>query len=208
MPDINTIIMFSSVSILLALAPGPDNIFVLTQSMLFGRKSGFIVTLGLATGLVFHTSIVAFGLSVIFRTSLFAFNMLKYIGAVYLLYLAWQTFRSEGRIKTGAVKDSIPPAHLYRRGIIMNVTNPKVSIFFMAFLTQFTKPSNGSITLQIFILGMIFMFFTLLVFGSISQVAGMIGSYISRSDKITNWLNRIAGTVFLGLALKLVFTER
>ena len=88
MPDLNTLIIFSSVSLLLALAPGPDNIFVLTQSMLFGRKSGFSVTLGLATGLIFHTTIVALGLSVIFKTSLIAFNLLKYLGAIYLLYLA------------------------------------------------------------------------------------------------------------------------
>ena len=90
----------------------------------------------------------------------------------------------------------------------MNVTNPKVSVFFLAFLTQFTKPSNGSVTLQIFILGLIFIAATLIVFGSISQVAGLIGRYISRSDKITTWLNGIAGTVYLALALKLVFTER
>jgi threonine/homoserine/homoserine lactone efflux protein len=174
--------------------------------MMFGRKSGLIVTLGLATGLIFHTTIVALGLSVVFKTSLIAFNLLKYLGAIYLLYLAWMTFRRGGQVKTGK-GESIPPALLYRRGIFMNVTNPKVSVFFLAFLTQFTKPSNGSVTLQIFILGLIFIAATLIVFGSISQVAGIIGGYISRSDKITARLNRIAGTVYLCLALKLAFTE-
>lgn len=207
MPDINTIIMFFSVSLLLALAPGPDNIFVLTQSMILGRKSGFIITLGLATGLVFHTTVVALGLSVVFRTSIIAFNILKYIGAAYLLYLAWRTFKSETHLKTGDTV-SIPLLHLYCRGIIMNVTNPKVSIFFMAFLTQFTKPSNGSITVQIFVLGLIFMLATILVFGIVSQVSGMIGGYLSRSDKILNWLKWTTAVVFIGLALKLVLTER
>lgn len=206
MPGIENILLFALASLLLALAPGPDNIFVLSQSMLFGRKAGFIVTLGLCTGLIFHTLAVALGLAVVFKTSLLAFNILKFMGAFYLLYLSWNAFRNTGG--PGRLPRENPASHLYRRGIIMNVTNPKVSIFFLAFLPQFTEPAGGPVALQIVFLGTIFMLSTLLIFGGISQAAGAAGAYLLRSEKGGIWLNRVSGLIFLGLAIKLLFTGR
>jgi threonine/homoserine/homoserine lactone efflux protein len=200
--------MYGSACLLLALAPGPDNIFVLTQSVIYGRKAGFLVTLGLCTGLVFHTLVVTLGISAIFQTSLIAFNVLKYIGVIYLLYLAYKAFRTTGNTMTNKQDKPLPSSHLYRRGIIMNITNPKVSIFFMAFLPQFTNISNGPISLQLILLGFIFMVSTLLVFGTISQVSGTIGQYIFKSDRVNKLLNRVTGTVFTALALKLAFTQK
>jgi Putative threonine efflux protein len=153
-PD--TLLLFLTASLLLCIAPGPDNIFVLTQSMLRGVGSGLLVTLGLCTGLLVHTSAVALGVAVIFQQSLLAFTILKLCGAAYLLYLAWGAFRA-GASGLGSVKAAaLDKAALYRRGIVMNITNPKVSIFFLAFLPQFTNPAQGHLTLQLLELGAIF----------------------------------------------------
>ena len=208
MPDNNSILMFFTASILLALAPGPDNIFVLSQSIIYGRRAGFKITMGLCTGLLVHTSIVAFGVAAIFQTSLLAFNILKYAGAAYLLYLSLQTFRSAGERVNISQERGNPQVNLYRRGIIMNVTNPKVSIFFMAFLPQFVTPQNGAITLQFMFLGLLFIAATVIIFGLISILAGSIGGMLARSSGFDRWLNIFAGTVLASLALKLAFTER
>lgn len=208
MPDLNSIIMFITASTLLAFAPGPDNIFVLSQSIAYGRKAGYKITMGLCTGLLVHTSVVAFGIAAIFQTSVMAFNVLKYAGVIYLLYLAFLTFKHTGdrvEIKSGENSRKI---NLYRRGIIMNVTNPKVSIFFMAFLPQFATPQNGTITPQIIFLGFLFIIVTLLVFGLISFLAGSIGKALAGSSRFDKWLNIFAGTVLASLAVKLALTEK
>ncbi len=206
-PD--TFLLFLTASLLLCLAPGPDNIFVLTQSMLRGTASGILVTLGLCTGLLVHTSAVALGVAVIFQESLLAFTILKLCGAAYLLYLAWGAFRA-GASGLGTVNHAAPldKIALYRRGIVMNITNPKVSIFFLAFLPQFANPASGYLKLQLMELGGIFIGCTLLVFGSISLLAGKLGRWFSQSPKAEVVMNRIAGGVFAALAVKLALTQR
>lgn len=206
--SIETLIAFFTASILLGIAPGPDNIFVLTQSALYGKGSGLIVTLGLCTGLIVHSTVVALGVAVIFQTSAFAFSALKFIGAGYLLYLAWQAFRAPADKLNGGSDGFINYRKLYRRGIIMNITNPKVSVFFLAFLPQFADPARGPVAFQLLALGGLFIVATILVFGSVAFLAGNLGQLLSRSDRIQRGLNKVAGTVFLGLALKLATTER
>lgn len=208
MLDFDTIILFITASTLLALAPGPDNIFVLTQSMIKGAKPGFFITLGLCSGLIFHTTAVALGVAAIFQTSLTAFNILKYIGAGYLLYLAFMAFKSSSKSKIQASKDNISLFKLYKRGIIMNITNPKVSIFFLAFLPQFTNPANGDITMQVFLLGAIFMLCALVVFSSVALLSGKLGVWFKQSKNAENILNKTSGTIFAALALKLALSER
>jgi threonine/homoserine/homoserine lactone efflux protein len=208
MIPIETLSVFFMASVLLALAPGPDNIFVLTQSALYGRASGLFVTLGLCTGLIVHTTAVAFGVAVIFKASALAFTFLKTFGACYLLYLAWLAFKARPAGLTSKQDTVLSSGRLYRRGIIMNVTNPKVSIFFLAFLPQFADPARGSLPFQLVILGGIFILATILVFGSIALLAGAIGLWFNRSGKAQLIMNRLAGTVFVALALKLALTER
>ena len=207
MLPIETLITFLSASILLGLAPGPDNIFLLTQSALRGKGSGLIIMLGLCTGLIVHTMAVALGVAIIFQTSGLAFSALKFVGAGYLLYLAWQAFRASAEKIQGEGIGNVSYWKLYRRGIIMNITNPKVSIFFLAFLPQFTDPSQGPIASQIILLGGIFILDTILVFGSIALLAGTLGRWLSRSNRTQNIMNKLAGTVLLGLAMKLAAAE-
>ena len=204
MLPVESVIAFVFASVLLALAPGPDNIFVLAQSALYGRKAGLFVTLGLSTGLVFHTTAVALGVAVIFQNSALAFNLLKIAGAVYLLYLAWGAFRAPAEdLAEGGVEPASNRA-LYTRGIIMNITNPKVSLFFLAFLPQFASAETGPLAPQIFQLGALFIVATLIVFGSIALLAGQLGSWLKSSPGVQLGLNRTAGVVFVGLALNLL----
>lgn len=208
MLDMNTLLMFTLASTLLALSPGPDNIFVLTQSMVKGAKAGVIITLGLCSGLIFHTSAVALGVAVIFQTSLIAFNILKIVGAGYLLYLAYMAFKDASKTTLHVDQKPLSLWAMYRRGVFMNVTNPKVSIFFLAFLPQFTNPQNGSLTLQIFTLGAVFMVCALVVFSLIAFLSSKIGAWFAQTKNGERILNRIAGTVFTALALKLALTQR
>ncbi len=201
-----TLGLFFVASVALGLAPGPDNLFVLTQSALHGRVAGLLVTLGLCTGLLVHTAAVALGVAAIFKTSPLAFTLLKAAGAAYLLYLAWMTLRAPPMPLDGSGPPALGARQLYARGIVMNVTNPKVTIFFLAFLPQFTDPARGSPTLQVLLLGAVFMLSTLLVFGSIAWAAGFIGERLRRSARAQLAMNRIAALVFAALALRLALS--
>jgi threonine/homoserine/homoserine lactone efflux protein len=204
----STAMTFFAAAVVLGLAPGPDNIFVLTQSALRGRAAGIIVTLGLCTGLVVHTLAVAAGLAAVFQASAIAFAALKMVGAGYLLYLAWQAFRASAQgMKIGEASE-LRAGRLYRRGIIMNVTNPKVSIFFLAFLPQFADPARGPIAMQIMVLGGLFILATILVFGGIALLAGVLGPRLAKSRKAERGMNVVAGMVFLALAVRLAVAER
>ena len=198
--------VFFIASVLLALAPGPDNIFVLTQSALHGKGAGLLVTIGLCTGLLVHTTAVSLGVAAVFKTSSLAFNLLKAVGAMYLLYLAWQSFRAGTAAIPKDEISSLSQLQLYVRGLIMNVTNPKVAIFFLAFLPQFADPARGSLTLQIFLLGALFLLAALIVFGSIAMGAGFLGEWLRKSRRVQVIMNWVAGTVFIVLALKLLST--
>ncbi len=208
MIDNTVLLAFFTTSLILALSPGPDNLFVMAQSARTGRIAGLFVTLGLATGLIGHTVAVAFGLAAIIRASTLAFTALKFSGAAYLLYLAWQAFRAEAATVKKEDVQAFSRGNLYRRGIVMNITNPKVSLFFLAFLPQFADPRRGSMMLQFFQLGGIFIMATIFVFGLISFIAGGVGEKFSSSPLAQKIVNRIASAVFVGLALKLALSER
>ena len=199
--------VFFSASILLALAPGPDNIFVLTQSAMRGRLAGGVITLGLCTGLIGHTLLVSSGVAVIFKASPLAFTSLKLAGGAYLLYLAFLAFRASAAKLSPSDNGGASLFQLYQRGIIMNMTNPKVSIFFLSFLPQFANPERGPVMLQIVTLGFVFMISTLLVFGMISLFAGFLGGRLQQSPKAQNIMNRIAAIVYMALAVKLISAE-
>lgn len=205
-PD--TILLFFTTCVLLALAPGPDNLFVLAQSAQYGRKAGITVTLGLCTGVLIHTAAVTFGVAALFHTSALAFATLKYIGAAYLLYLAWMSFRAGGNTGNGTTLQNISFRKLYLRGVIMNVTNPKVSIFFLAFLPQFVDSSHGPIVLQMLQLGALFIISTVWIFGGIALLAGTFGGWLARSNRAATILNWVAGSVFAGLAIRLVMVKK
>ena len=205
---IDVLLLFISASLALAVAPGPDNLFVLSQSALFGTRSGLLVTLGLCTGLLLHIAAATLGVAAILQTSPFAYNLLKALGAAYLVFLAVQAFKvGAAGLKVGPQSGSAARV-LYFRGIIMNATNPKVALFFLAFLPQFTDGTRGSVALQMLLLGSSFMLSTLLVFGAVACFAGFLGDRLKRSGALQKALNRVAGFIFLGLAVRLLMAER
>ena len=202
-----TLLTFLTTALLLAFVPGPDNLFVVTQAALRGRLAGLMVVLGLCTGLIVHTTAVALGVAALFQKSVLAFSFLKYAGAAYLAYLAWQAFRTKP-IRYSTIETNNVRMRFYLKGILMNLTNPKVSIFFLAFLPQFVDHQAGQISLQLFILGGLFIIVTLVTFGSMSFFAALAGSRIIQSVKAQKIMNKIASVIFLGLAVKLATTNR
>jgi threonine/homoserine/homoserine lactone efflux protein len=208
MIEIQTLIEFTSAAFILALIPGPDNIFVLMQSLTQGKKAGIFVVFGLCSGLVFHTLAVALGVAAIFKTSQLAFSVLKYVGCAYLLYLAYKSYKSSSQGISEEKAPALPLKNLYFRGVVMNITNPKVSIFFLAFLPQFCDPAKGSVFAQVTLLGIVFMITTLIVFGAVAFLSGAIGSRLLKSPKAQNYLNKLASLVFVGLAFRLAIAKR
>ncbi|MCU7815044.1 MAG: LysE family translocator [Candidatus Thiodiazotropha sp. (ex Lucinoma kastoroae)] len=202
-----TILTLFATSIVLALVPGPDNLFVLTQSALHGSKSGWYATLGFSTGLIFHTIAVSLGVAAIFQTSELVFNLLKLVGAAYLLYLAWRFLQASNSQVVFKQLQKLNPWLLYRRGIIMNVMNPKVSLFFLALLPQFTHPDAGPMVLQMMTFGLVFIVATLIVFGGLAELAGAISPWLIRSHSAQRIIHRVAAVVFVVLAIKLLFAE-
>ena len=219
MPTLQSLVAFFGVAVLLALSPGPDNLFVLMQSVQRGWRVGIAVVVGLCLGVVVHTAAVALGLAAVFAASAMAFTVLKWCGAAYLAYLAWGAWRapvSTDKSATsagGAGATSYQPSskellHMVRRGVVMNLTNPKVLIFFLAFLPQFADPKLGPVGPQIFVFGAVFILAAFLVFGAIAVFSGAFGNLLLRSPRAQHWLNKITAVVFLGLAVKLATTQR
>jgi threonine/homoserine/homoserine lactone efflux protein len=202
--SIETIIAFVTASVVLSLVPGPDNLFVMSHSALKGWRVGFYITLGLCTGLIGHTVLVAIGVSVIFQTSAIAFNGLKVIGACYLLYLAWLSVQNKELNLGGTDKNSTNRSY-YFTGVIMNLANPKVALFFLVFLPQFVNTSNDNVTIQIFLLGLLFILSALCVFTSIAYLASFLEDILKKSKTVNKNLNILAALVYFALAINLFF---
>jgi len=201
-----TIITFVAASVVLSLVPGPDNIFVMSHSALKGWRIGFYTTLGLCTGLIGHTVLIAIGVSVIFQTSAIAFNGLKIIGAFYLLYLAWLSVQNKELNLGGTDKDSTNRSY-YFTGVVMNLTNPKVALFFLVFLPQFVNSSNDNVSIQIFLLGLLFILSALCVFTSIAYLASFLEDILKKSKMVNKNLNILAALIYFALAINLFFVN-
>jgi len=208
MQPLATSLPFLGVALVLAVTPGPDNVFVLMQSAAHGRRAGLLVVLGLCTGLVAHTVAVSLGLAAVFAASAAAFTLLKLVGAAYLAYLAWQAFRAPAGLAAAEPAARGSAWALYGRGVVMNLTNPKVVMFFLAFLPQFVRPEVGPVAGQLAWYGVLFIIATLAAFSGIAYLAGSLGDRLRRSERTQRALNRISGVVFAGLALRLVTAAR
>ncbi|GAB7086802.1 LysE family translocator [Marinifilum fragile] len=190
--ELEMILSFLTASVVLSIMPGPDNIFVLTESVSSGQRTGLAISLGLSLGVLVHTSAAALGLSIIIQQSALVFSIIKYMGAAYLFYLAISALRSKGEgIQDESIKQEVPMGafKLVRKGFLMNVLNPKVSLFFIAFLPQFISKSGIAISVQMIVLGIIFMIQALIVFSLIAILSGRLNRYLNSQKfwKITQW---------------------
>ena len=208
MPSLDTCFAFFALVFVLGFTPGPDNIFVMVQSVTQGRTAGLVAMLGMCAGLAVHTLAVALGLAAVFAASATAFTVLKVVGAGYLAYLAWQAFRAPADALAMPVAQQPDLRRIFLRGWVMNLTNPKIVFFFLALLPQFVHADRGAIATQLCVLGAIFLGSTLLTFGAIAYFSATVSARLRGSPKAQLWLNRMAGTVFLGMAARLAIADR
>jgi threonine/homoserine/homoserine lactone efflux protein len=199
---IETLLSFAFATALLAISPGPDNIFVLSQSIVNGRKFGLATVFGLISGCLVHTTLLAFGVSAIIKESENLFTGIKIFGAIYLLYLSFKIYKSDAAIafsEDNTLKKTIK--QLFKEGFIMNVLNPKVSIFFLAFFPGFLFSTTLNTIFQFYVLGGVFMFVSLIIFSAIAILAGSISEKIKRNKKIGYYLKWTQIVVFILIAI-------
>ncbi len=209
------ILSFLATSVLLTLAPGPDIIFVVTKSMSRGARAGISVATGLCTGIFFHTSLAAFGVSLILRESALAFGALKIAGTLYLLWLAFQAFRHRNDVPAGNAETETGMQQksgnaetffrLYRTGVLMNVLNPKVALFFLALLPQFVPAGTENPQLHMLLLGGIFAAQGFVVFTIVSLFSGFVFASLLKKRGFVKALNLLTALVLVAIAAAILF---
>jgi len=194
---------------LLSISPGPDNIFVLIQSITNGVKYGIATVLGLISGCIVHTSLVAFGASAIIKSNENLYLTLKVFGAAYLVFLAYKVLKSDSTIsiENKEIEPKKSLNQLFRQGFIMNILNPKVSIFFLALFPGFLFSDSMSTVGQFFVLGFIFMGVSLVIFSAIARLAGAISTKLRQNASIGKVLKWLQITVFIGIAIFILFSD-
>ncbi len=205
--ELSTFAYFLTASILLTLAPGPDILYLLTKSLSEGAKSGITLAAGLVSGIIFHTFLVMVGVAAFIQNSPVAFTVLKLFGAAYLIFIAFKSFQAARAGKKISMQRSdakISFVKLYRRGVLMNVLNPKVLLFFLAFLPQFVNFSASSPSLQIILLGVTFAVQAFLIFSAIAIYAGRVRNLILRKKNLGQLFNYVEGIVLAIIALTLL----
>lgn len=197
---------FTIATFALAISPGPDNIFVFIQSIKNGKKFGIAVVGGLMTGCLVHTTLLAFGVSAIIKDNPDIFNLIKIFGAVYLLFLATSVYRSNDSISFETKKKTGKSlSALFRQGFIMNVLNPKVTIFFLAFFPGFLFSDSLSTIIQFYVLGVLFIIVSSFVFCGIALLSGSISNFLTTNKRTGLVLKWLQITVFVGIAIFLFF---
>lgn len=182
--DFTLLITFLGASVLLSFMPGPDNIYVLSESLSRGAKTGILISIGLVSGVLIHTALAATGLSILIYKSDIAFKVVSYIGGAYLIYLAYLASKEKPinlEIDNEFIKDK-SAVKLILKGFVMNVSNPKVSLFFIAFLPKFVDPKSGNIIFQMLILGLIFIVQALVIFSGIALLAGRFSKTLNNES--------------------------
>ena len=213
--DGSTFMYFLTAAILLTLAPGPDILYLLTKSLADGAKSGIILACGLVSGIVFHTTLVMLGVATLIKSSATALMLLKIFGAAYLLFLASGAFKSARaekqlgiRNEDLGIKKSLRITHyalrIYKRGVLMNVLNPKVLLFFLAFLPQFVNLNSDGASLTILFLGVTFAAQALIIFSIVALTAGRVRNLLLRKKNIGRVMNFVEAAVLTLIAAGLI----
>jgi threonine/homoserine/homoserine lactone efflux protein len=206
--EVIAVLSFLGTAIFLTLMPGPDILFVIAQSISQNKKAGIITALGLCSGLVIHISAATLGISAVIYQSALAFAIVKYAGAAYLLFLAWQSFRERESDFAIGKQNYLNYKSLYKKGILMNILNPKVSLFFLALLPQFVDKTMGHVSIQMLILGIIFMVQALIIFITVSVFSDKIRYLLLRKTFIAKRMNIIKGSLLGFIGLQIAFSEK
>lgn len=201
-------LLFTIASLVLIITPGQDMILVMSRSVAQGAAAGVATAAGVSVGLVGHTVLATLGLGAILRTSEWLFIALKLIGAAYLIYLGIGLLRTRGAelVVQGGQTRSL--GRLFLDGALSNVSNPKIAVFYFAFLPQFVLPGAQHPTLSVFALGLLFAALTFVVKGPVGFFAGLLSGWLRARPGVLTWLYRSSGAVLLGLGVKLAFERR
>ncbi len=206
MIDPQTLILFSVASAALVLTPGPDMLLIVARSATQGRLAGYMTSLGVAAGSFCHATALALGLSQLFLAVPYAYDLVRYAGAAYLAWLAWQAFTSNDSLSAGGVAPSKRSLWvIFRQGMLSNVLNPKVALFYLALFPQFIMPEHGGVAMQVMVLAVLLNVIGLVLNAVIVFLAGSIRQMPVGSQRFARWPRYVLGTVFGGLAAKLVF---
>ena len=203
------LVSFTLAAVLITVTPGPDNLMVLGMGMSQGRRQGIAFGLGCAAGCLSHTLLAVLGVSALLAASPFAFTALKWIGGGYLVWLGVNALRHAGKGPkvSGIELGRGSTRALFLKGMVANAINPKVVLFFLSFLPQFVLPDQGRIGMQLGILGIVFAVQAGILFAALAYFAGSIGAWLTRRPQAGVWLERIAGTVFVSLGLRMVTSK-
>ncbi|WP_288843093.1 LysE family translocator [uncultured Deefgea sp.] len=209
MPDVSNLLMFGLLALGMVLTPGPNMIYLISRSICQGRRAGFISLGGIALGFVFYMLCAAFGITALVFAVPYAYDVLRFGGALYLLYLAWQAIKPGGRSAFSVRELPVDtPKKLFAMGFITNIANPKIAIMYLSLLPQFISPEHGSVLIQSLMLGSIQISVSLIVNALIAMMAGTLASFLSGRPLwivVQRW---IMGTVLAGLAFRMAYESR
>lgn len=208
LPDAGTLLLFMTAALALNVTPGPDMLYVVARSVGEGRAAGIVSALGIAAGTIVHTLAVALGLAGLLRAVPVAFEIVKWMGAAYLVWLGVRALRRSGTLST---TEELAPASrgaMFRQGMLTNVLNPKVALFFLAFLPQFVDPERGPVALQMIALGVLFNIQGTLVNILVAVLASGASAWSRRRFGESPLMRRVTGVVFIGLGVRLALMER
>jgi len=200
--------LFAIASLVLIATPGQDMILVMSKSIAQGPFAGVVTAAGVSIGLVGHTALATLGLGAILRTSELLFTALKLVGAAYLIYLAVDLLRARSTELLVRASAARSPARLFADGALSNISNPKIALFYFAFLPQFVVPGAAHATLTVAALGLVFAALTFLVKGPVGLFAGLLSAWLRSRPLVLLWLYRSSGAVLLALGLRLAFEPR
>ena len=200
--------LFLAASLVVIVAPGPDNILVLTRGISQGRTAAMVSAGGASVGLVCHSLFAAAGLSALLAQSAVAFSVVKYAGAAYLIYLGAKTLLSRDGFSVSGGEGAIRLRAVFVQGVASNVMNPKIAVFFLAYLPQFADPAAGSMAPQLLLLGLAFALCTWIVFSVLGYFSGSLGDRLVRRPRLADALRWLTGGVFVAPGLRLALPER
>lgn len=201
---------FLLTGVILNLTPGSDTMYILGRSISQGKKAGILSALGIASGAFVHCMFAALGLSIILAKSALAFEIVKYVGAAYLIFLGIKMLisKSDGKLNLKKDNEQINYRKIYISGIFTNVLNPKVALFFLAFLPQFINPGQAQNFIPFFILGLTFVFTGTIWYLTLATFSSKLSDRIRQNYKIKKWLDKITGGIFVALGIKLALTKK
>lgn len=201
LPDLATLAIFFAASLILLVTPGPAVFYIVARSIDQGRLAGFVSTLGVAAGSCVHSVAAAFGVSALLASSALAFNVIKFIGAAYLIYLGVRKFLVPDDLETNVKIERKALREIFNQGIVVNVFNPKTALFFLAFLPQFVDVAKGNVALQMILLGVMFATLGILSDGAYALAAGTFGRWLKRHTGVLRAQRYFAGSVFITLGV-------